>query len=57
MVISKFEIVLLHLKSLNGGHIVSNLFNCIDLQQLQYLYVCIYDMHLLVLRMSIFFLH
>lgn len=44
MVISKFDIVPLQLKSLNGGHIFLNLFNSIDLQKLQqYFYVYIFD--------------
>lgn len=56
MVISKFDIVFPHLKSINGGHIVSYLINSKDSQQLQYFYVYIYDMYLLVLRMSLCFL-
>lgn len=46
MVISKFDIVPLQLKSLNGGHIFLNLFNTcsIDLQKLQqYFYAYIFD--------------
>lgn len=44
MVISKFDIVPLQLKSLNGGHIFLNLFNSIDLQKLQqYFYAYIFD--------------